>query len=449
MSAPRLKILVCAHELSPIQGSECAVGWHCVTRLARRHDVTVLCASGSQHHPSAYESAVEEYVRAHGPIEGLSFVFVDQPRAARILAALNRKLFGSQGIGFPLLFYWALRCWHRAAYRRAALLGPGGFDVVHHVTPIAFWGGSDLWKFGRPYVWGPVSGAGRLSLGFAAWAGLRMLLFEILRATFNSFHALTSVSLRRSLRRTAFVLTVGPEEADLFRRLGATAPIPLIESAAPAAACGPRERVYDGSSSLRLLWAGQHIDRKALPLLLHALASSRLRERIELHVLGAGARTEEWRQLARRLRLGGVVWHGQLPHDKAIAAMRRADVLVHTSIREGTPHVVLEAMAQGLAVVCHDIAGLSVAVTDRCGIKVPLVDPATSIAAFRTAVERFAETPPLLQALSAGAAARAAELTWDAKADEIARIYDRCVARPVDAPSAAAARDGLTCTPSR
>jgi glycosyltransferase involved in cell wall biosynthesis len=125
-----------------------------------------------------------------------------------------------------------------------------------------------------------------------------------------------------------------------------------------------------------------------------------------------------------------VVWHGQLPHDEAIAAMRGADVLVHTSVREGTPHVVLEAMAQGLAVVCHDIAGLSVAVTDRCGIKVPLVDPATSIAAFRTAVERFVETPPLLQALSAGAAARAADLTWEAKAAEIARIYERCMARP-------------------
>ncbi len=448
VSGRRLKILACAHELSPVQGSECAVGWHCVTQLARRHDVTVLCASGSQYCPSAYKSAVEDYVRVHGPIEGLTFVFVDQPRGARILAALNRKLFGGQGIGFPLLFYGALRFWHRAAYRRAAQLDPSGFDVVHHVTPIAFWGGSDLWKFGRPYVWGPVSGAGRLSLAFAGWAGRRMLLFEIFRTAFNSFLALTSISLRRSLRRTAFVLTVGPEEADLFVRLGATTPIAMIETAAPAAARGPRQRRYDGSSRLRLLWSGQHIDRKALPLLLHALASPPLRERIELHVLGGGPRTEEWQQVARRLELVSVFWHGQLPHDEAIAAMRKADVLVHTSIREGTPHVVLEAMAEGLPIVCHDIAGMSVAVTDQCGIKVPLVNPATSIAAFRATVERLAETPPLLQALSAGAAARAAELTWEAKAAEIARIYERCVARQVDAPSATASRgDGLGAQP--
>ena len=449
MSTPRLKILVCAHELSPARGSECAVGWHCVTHLARRHDVTALCASGSQHEPSAYKSAVEGYVQTHGPIEGLRFVFVDQPRGARILAALNRKLFGGDGIGFPLLFYGALRFWHRAAYRRAALLDPNIFHVVHHLTPIAFWGGSDLWKFGRPYVWGPVSGAGRLSLKFARWAGRRMLLFEILRSAFNSLQPLTSISLRRSARRTAFVLTVGPEEADLFSRLGATVPIAMIESAAPPASRAARESHYDGSSNLRLLWAGQHIDRKALPLLLHALASSRLRERIELHVLGGGPRTAAWQRIARDLSLADVFWHGQLPHDETIAAMRKADVLVHTSVREGTPHVVLEAMAQGLPIVCHDIAGLSVAVTDQCGVKVPLVDPETSIAGFRATVERFAETPSLLHSLSAGAVARAAELTWEAKAAEIAHIYERCVAHPVNAPSTTTSRTGLTCSAPR
>lgn len=422
----RLKILISSHELSPAQGSECAVGWHCVKELARSHDVTVICASGSQQRPHAYRAAIDDYVRVHGPIEGLRIVYVDQPRGTLLLAALNRKLWGGEGIGFPLLFYAALQFWHRAAYRRAKQLDPETFDVVHHVTPIAFWGGSELWKLGRPYIWGPVSGAGHLSLAFARWAGWRMSLFEILRASFNSFLAATSLSLRKSARNAASVLAVGPEEVALFERLGAATPVPMIETAAPAAAGTPRRR-YDGTSSFRLLWSGQHIDRKALPLLLHALASSPLRERIELHVLGGGPRTESWQLLARRLGLVRVFWRGQLSHEEAMAAMRDADVLVHTSIREGTPHVVLEAMAQGLPIVCHDIAGMSVAVTDRCGIRVPLVEPETSIASFRAAIERLAESPQLVQAQSAGAAARAAELTWEAKAAEIARVYERCL----------------------
>jgi len=153
-----------------------------------------------------------------------------------------------------------------------------------------------------------------------------MLLFEIVRSIFNSFQVLTSISSRRSSRRAAAILTVGPEETDLFLRLGASTPIAMIETAAPAGTRVARQRPCDGSSKLQLLWSGQHIDRKALPLLLHALASSRLRERMELHVLGAGPRTEEWQRIAQRLGLANVFWHGQLPHDKAIAAMSKADV---------------------------------------------------------------------------------------------------------------------------
>ena len=41
-----------------------------------------------------------------------------------------------------------------------------------------------------------------------------------------------------------------------------------------------------------------------------------------------------------------------------------------------------------------------------------------------------------------GAAARAAELTWEAKAAEIARVYERCVAPRADAQSTTASAHG-------
>ncbi|HEY8518628.1 MAG TPA: glycosyltransferase family 4 protein [Gammaproteobacteria bacterium] len=433
----RLRVLLCAHELSPRQGSECAVGWHLATHLARLHDVTVLCASGSAYAPTGYRTAVEDYLRAHGPVPHLTFVFVDQPRTARLLAAVDRALRGGRTGGARPLFYWTAKLWHRAARQKAIELGPETFDVVHHVTPIAFWAGGALWKLGKPYVWGPVSGMGGFSLPFARWLGAKAVLFEACRAAFNGLHARASPSLRRAARRAACVLAVGPEEARGMERLGARTVIPMLETAAPPVADGTPRR-HDGSAPLRICWAGQHIDRKALPLLLHAVAESRLRERLELHVLGAGPRTAAWRALAERLGLEHVTWHGQLAHGEALAEMRRAHVLAHTSFREGTPHVVLEAMAQGLPVVCHDVGGLAVAVTEQCGIKVPLVSPRRSVAGFRDALERLADTPSLLERLSAGALQRASELTWAAKAAEIAAVYARC-ARPTE-PVVAAAR---------
>jgi glycosyltransferase involved in cell wall biosynthesis len=277
-------------------------------------------------------------------------------------------------------------------------------------------------------VWGPISGVGGYSPPFARWLGAKALVFEISRAAFNSLKIRVSVSLRRAVQQAAVVLAVGPEEVQMVERLGGREVLSMLETAAPSTAGGVR-RSYDGSSKLRLCWTANHIDRKALPLLLHALAASRLRGRVELHVLGSGARTSAWKKLAQRLGLEDIVWHGQLSHAAALSAMHRADACVHTSIREGTPHAVLEAMAQGLPIVCHDIAGMSVAVTDECGIKVPLRDPAASVAAFREAIERLIESPGLLERLSAGALERASQLTWDATAAEIAAVHERCARR--------------------
>src|SRR5271157_2475807 len=112
----RLRILVCAHDCSPSLGSECGSAWKLVTALAADHDITVLCATGSQTAPEAYRSAVEQWLDRHGPIEGFSLLFVPQPRLSLWLSKLNHGICGGhEGIGLRPLFYWALRAWHREA----------------------------------------------------------------------------------------------------------------------------------------------------------------------------------------------------------------------------------------------------------------------------------------------------------------------------------------------
>jgi glycosyltransferase involved in cell wall biosynthesis len=187
---------------------------------------------------------------------------------------------------------------------------------------------------------------------------------------------------------------------------------------------------YDGRRPLRLVWSGVHIGRKGFPLLIHALAKLKDKN-IEVSVLGAGPQTERWDTLAVQLGVIHMIrWMGKLPREAALAEMARSDALVFTSLMEAASHVTLEAISMGLPVICHDACGMSIAVDDRSGIKVPLVDVQTSIDGFAAAIAKLADNPAEVRRLTEGAARRATELTWDAKVEQIARRYERIAGHP-------------------
>ena len=92
--------------------------------------------------------------------------------------------------------------------------------------------------------------------------------------------------------------------------------------------------------------------------------------------------------------------------------------------------MVMESLALGLPVICHDACGMGVAVTEMCGIKVPMRGPRISEAGFAAAIRSLLASPQRVAAPSAGALARAQELTWDRKWREIAAAYDSVLPAP-------------------
>ena len=96
-----------------------------------------------------------------------------------------------------------------------------------------------------------------------------------------------------------------------------------------------------------------------------------------------------------------VVFAGEVRHDQVAAHMKRADVLCLTSLEEGCPNVLLEALACGLPVVATNVGGVPEIVTsDRLGLVVPLGQPAELAAALETALDRRWDRQALHQAVS-------------------------------------------------
>lgn len=180
----------------------------------------------------------------------------------------------------------------------------------------------------------------------------------------------------RLLARRCPVIVVGPELANHYRHAQRLLAITVSLISAQDIAAGERApgRVYDGDGELRLLSVGR-IDREKNPLLLaDVLLRLRLTSpRWRLLVCGegplAGALAEHLSELAldEHAELSGyLALHGGL-----LELYRSSHVLLHISLTEGVPQVLIEAFASGLPVVATAVGGVPEAVGDAALLVAP------------------------------------------------------------------------------
>lgn len=419
----RRRILVSAYALSPVRGSEPGSGWNICSRLAAYHDVTVLARSWDENLWPDDERHREEVVRfmgTIGPIPGLTIHFIKSPPLSRMLQP------------YPLVslrspfFFQGYAAWQRAAYREAVRLHrERPFDAAHQLTITSFREPGYLWKLGVPFIWGPIGGGKNIPLSYFADFGSHDGVYYALKNIANNIHRWTKWRSRLAVRRAERVLV---SSADLYATVArwGRAPHMLLEVGTPNWA-GQR-RCYDSVRTLRLCSIGLHIGRKGLPIALRALAELKVRglgERVHLTILGAGPETRTWQALCQHLQVQEMTtWVGQVPFQRVREELEKQDAFVTASLQEGTPNVLMEALAAGLPVICHDVGGMSFAIDESCGFKIPLRDRQTSILGFANAICRLVTSQGLVDRLSEGALRRAKALSWDELVREIANAYN-------------------------
>jgi glycosyltransferase involved in cell wall biosynthesis len=108
-----------------------------------------------------------------------------------------------------------------------------------------------------------------------------------------------------------------------------------------------------------ILHVGRHVALKGGDVLLKAFAQARqsLPANTGLIFLGEGEQTEAWKQLAEELGVApAVVFAGS--HSEPERYYQAADAFVLTSLREGMPNALLEAMACGLPCLASNTGGI-------------------------------------------------------------------------------------------
>ena len=416
-----------AYACSPYRGSEPGVGWQRAVEMAKHFDVCVITEE------LEFRGDIERFLRENVPVRHLHFRFVPRIIAAdRTWRALSR---------FRPLYYFFYNLWHKRAYRLARQLWREvQFDLVHQSTMCGFREPGRLWMLDAPFIWGPVGGTQNYPWRFLLEAGFAEMLKEGVRSIVNFFQLRLSRRVRQASKRACVLLTANPSGQRDFKRAHGVDTVSMLDVGVSCVIDKPRK--YIGRRSpLRLLWSGSLEYRKALQLLLKALAQLPEDVGYELRILGNGPLQKTWRTQAERLGVAShCMWLGWLPHDVAMQHNAWADVFVFTSLRDTCGTVVLEALSHGLPVICLDHQGVGSVVTQQCGIKIPVTSPHEVVKNLRDAIVLASNDHIRMEELSRGAIKRAREYLWQHHGEQLAELYrdafSNCSAvkreRPVD-----------------
>jgi glycosyltransferase involved in cell wall biosynthesis len=120
-----------------------------------------------------------------------------------------------------------------------------------------------------------------------------------------------------------------------------------------------------------------------------------------------------------------------LPREHLLASMRSCDVFLFASLRDGGGLVVVEAMAAGKPVICMDLAGPGLHVTEECGIKVPAHSPDEAIKLMAQALEKLYQDSELRAKMGQAARARVEQdYLWDQLGERLLQMYNEVLGVP-------------------
>ncbi len=416
------KVLMSAFACRPGAGSEPGIGWNFATHAATDHDVWVLTR------PDNRES-IEKYVNTDtsGAFARLKFVYVP---FGKIAGKLPGKL-----------THVKYAMWQKNAARAAQQLHAEiGFDIAHHVTYGCYWQSSGLHKLeGISFVWGPVGGGESTPRGLLSALPTVGVLKERTR-DITRWAGECSGGVKRTADRATIGLATTQETADRMKALG-------VKRVEVFTAMGLTAKDLDGLSSmptasnaglngaLNVVSVGRLLDWKGFNLGLQAFAKANLPAGSKYIIIGDGPAMGHLRQVAAELNLGdNVHFAGHLPREKAMELLATAHALAHPSLHDSGGWVVLEAMAMGKPVVCLELHGPQLMVSEETGIRVPATTPGQVVTDLAAAFSKLAADSDLVERMGNAGRQRVKDVfSWESRRSELNRLYDELTGK--DAPT--------------
>jgi glycosyltransferase involved in cell wall biosynthesis len=373
------------------------MGWHWAVEIARLgHEVHVLTRANNL-------QAIE---RGLAKLDGLQLKIYgyDLPRWARWWKK------GQRGVHL----YYLL--WQWGAYRLARKLhAAAGFDLVHHITFAVYRHPSFMGRLGIPFIFGPIGGGEYAPPALLRSAPWRAAVSGFLRWAGNGV-AVIDPLVRSTFHSAALIFCKTPETLAAVPRGARAKCFSLQDVATDAALLAQAPSV--GSETPRFLFAGRLLYWKGVHLALRALAQVRRDFPDAKFTIVGDGRDRAWlHRVARQLEIDAAVeWRGKLPREQVLSMYAGYTAFVFPSLHDSGGTVVMEALSQGLPVICLDLAGPGAILPGDCGIKIAVQGRIEEqvVTALAEAMKRLAFDSAFRRELAANALEAARRQTWGA-----------------------------------
>lgn len=442
----RLRVLTSAFACAPVGssdhlgGGEAVLGWNLVRQLARFHEVWVLTHGQNR-------GAIEQGLPP-GDSSPLHFCYL------RLPGFLERLKSVQGGIQF-YAYLWQVRAYFaaRKLHRQA------GFDAFHHITYANDWMASYVGALlPVPYFRGPGGGAHRTPPGFLREYPAGARFWERVRS-FGQWAFRHDPFFIMGQRRAAALLVCNREAADAvpgsLRHKVQLFPVNAISAEdlnVIAGEAGPglhhrklgAENPAAPAKPFHVLYAGKLLGLKGVALGIRGFSVlARRHADVKFTLIGDGPERPRLEALIEELGMGDRIqldrWR---PRAELLVAMREADVFLFPSLRDGGGAVVVEAMAAGRPVICMDLAGPGLHVTESCGIKIPPETPDQTVEGIATALERLYADRDLVARMGKAARRRVEQdYVLDKLGDRLRGIYERALG--IEIPDVSEDREGF------
>lgn len=365
---------------------------------------------------------MENYIQTN-PIPNVRLIPIYPNKLANILNWPNKHNV------LVYTFYYAYRIWHKQAYKVSIeLVKNEHFDLIHYVGMIGYREPGYLWKLNLPYVWGPVSGANNAPcqlMKHMPFIGKVKLIFRNIANTIQ-FHI--KRRLKNAIAATNVLLTATSENQVKFKKVHHKESICLPENCIIGNVRLNNDK-FIGPNKYRIICIGRLDANKAVGIFLESLTKVKHLSLLHVDIVGDGPLKDKLQHYAVLHGINEIItWHGQLPRTEAVKIFDSAHLHVITSVSEGNPTTIWEAMSYGVPTMSFDHCGMHDTICERCGIRVPIYKRYEDcIYALAKEIDNLLEHPDRFRQLAEGVIECAKRYTWIEREIFLNDMYNKLV----------------------